>query len=147
MDFPLRPPDPCSPPAQLLNALGVEAEEVLSAEDYLVVVADEKTVRQVNPDFSSLKGLPLRGVIVTAPGEKEDFVSRWFGPNVGINEDPVTGSSHTTLAPYWAERTGKNKLSAQQVSRRSGYLHCEVLDNRVYITGSAVKYMEGWISF
>ncbi len=145
MDFPIQPPLPCSAPEKLLTSLGIDAVEVLAAEDYLVAVKDELTVRQVNPDFSGLKGLPLRGVIVTAPGDKSDFVSRWFGPNVGVNEDPVTGSSHTTLAPYWAEKLGKDELFARQVSQRSGELSCKMHGDRVLITGTAVKYMEGVI--
>ncbi len=145
MDFPLQAPMPCTIPPQLLSSLGLESAEVLAAEDYLVVVEDEQTVTQLQPDFAGLKGLPLRGVIVTAPGENDDFVSRWFGPNVGVDEDPVTGSSHTTLAPYWAEKLGKRELSARQVSQRSGELLCKVNEDRVFITGAAVKYMDGWI--
>jgi len=146
MDFPLQLPKPCLLPGKLLPALGVEAIEVLGAEDYLVVVENEQIVKQMSPEFVDLKGLPLRGVIITAPGDDVDFVSRWFGPNVGVDEDPVTGSSHTTLAPYWAEKLGKNELTARQVSQRSGELFCKVGEDRVFITGSAVKYMEGIIN-
>lgn len=139
------PPTPCESPQGLLPALGIDAADIYSAEDYLVVVENEKTVKQLIPDFSKLKTLPLRGVIVTAPEDSVDFVSRWFGPNVGVDEDPVTGSAHTTLAPYWAKRLGKRQLSARQISQRIGELFCEVKGERVFITGSAVKYMEGQI--
>ena len=147
LDFPLQIASECPPPAGLLEALGIEKAEVLSAEDFLVVVKDEETVRNLAPDFTMMKKLPLRGVMVTAPGNDVDFVSRWFGPKVGVNEDPVTGSAHTTLAPYWADRLGKKVLQALQVSARSGKLLCEIDNDRVYITGSAVKYMEGKIVF
>lgn len=147
MDFPLQLAKSCPVPPQLLPALGVQALEVLGAEDFLVVVENEETVKQMSPEFVELKGLPLRGVIVTAPGENVDFVSRWFGPNVGVDEDPATGSSHTTLAPYWAEKLGKDELTARQISQRTGEFFCKVGKERVFITGSAVKYMEGKINF
>ncbi len=147
MDFPLQRATSCTVPAQLLPSLGLQSAEVLAAEDYLVVVENEQTVKQLQPDFTGLQGLPLRGVMVTAPGESVDFVSRWFGPNVGVDEDPVTGSSHTTLAPYWSEKLGKNELTARQISKRSCELICRVEQERVFITGSAVKYMEGMTYF
>lgn len=145
LDFPLQPPVSCDPPKILLESLHVEPLEVLRAEDYLVRVANEDVVRKLRPDFSTLKKLPLRGVMVTAPGDRVDFVSRWFGPKVGVDEDPVTGSAHTTLAPYWAKQLGRKELQAEQVSARGGMLTCKVEGKRVFISGTAVKYMEGTI--
>jgi len=145
LDFPLVAPVPCFPPDLLIQALDVEPVEILTAADFLILVKDEQTVRDLAPDFARLKGLPNRGIIVTAPGEDVDFVSRWFGPNVGVNEDPVTGSAHTTLAPYWAARLGKDELLARQISPRGGSLLCRIVGERVHITGSAKKYMEGEI--
>ncbi len=145
MDFPSRPPRPCVAPEGLLAGLGLDAAEVLEAEDYLVVVAHEDIVAGLTPDFGRLKGLPNRGVAVTAPGTRFDFVSRWFGPNVGVDEDAATGSAHTTLAPYWAQRLGKTTLSARQGGRRRGQLQCEMAGDRVLISGSAVLYMRGVI--
>lgn len=143
MDFPLTKPRRIEPPTGLLNALGIVAGEVLDADDYIVVVDDEQVVEHLQPDFNALKAFPRRGVAVTAPGTNFDFVSRWFGPQVGVNEDPVTGSAHTWLAPYWATRLGKQVLTAQQGGKRKGKLTCEVTGNRVILTGSAVRYLDG----
>lgn len=145
MDFPCRPPQSCAVPDGLLDALGIEAASVLSADDYIVVIEDESLIPHLHPDLSRLKGLPNRGVAVTAPGKEVDFVSRWFGPNVGVSEDPVTGSAHTALTPYWAQRLGKNQLSARQGGSRRGYLHCAMAGDRVLISGTAVVYMRGTI--
>jgi predicted PhzF superfamily epimerase YddE/YHI9 len=145
LDFPLRRPEPCPAPPGLLFALGLETAEVLAAEDYLVIVPDEDCVKSLRPDFGRLKEVPLRGVIVSAPGDAVDFVSRFFAPNVGIDEDPVTGSAHTILAPYWAQKLAKKELVAMQISKRTGKLECTIAGDRVLIKGSAVKYMEGFI--
>ena len=153
MDFPCQPPARCEVPQTLIEGLnlpaGTDPETVLAAEDYLVVLKTEDQVRNLQPDLTRFAGLNLRGVIVTAPGETCDFVSRWFGIGVGVDEDPVTGSAHTTLTPYWAERLGKSRLSARQVSARSGELDCELgqgsRTGRVLIRGRAVKYLEGII--
>ncbi len=145
LDFPLQPPVPCNPPPGLIDSLGVKPLAVYEAEDYLVHVENEQTVRSLRPDFAGLKNLPLRGVIVTAPGDSVDFVSRWFGPKVGVDEDPVTGSAHTTLAPYWTKELDRKELKAEQVSKRGGQLTCKVEGERVFISGKAVKYMEGTI--
>lgn len=145
LDFPTQKPTPIPPPDRLLKALGISEAEVFTAEDYLVVLKNEAQIRSLSPDFSLLKGLPLRGVIVTAPGETVDFVSRWFGPNVGVNEDPVTGSAHTTLTPYWSKRLKKVELKAKQISERGGELLCVDKGERTHISGKCVKYMEGWI--
>ena len=146
MDFPARAPTPCASFELLARALGRQPLEVLRADDYLVVFDSEAAVRDIRPDFALLGTLDLRGVIITAPGSSEDFVSRFFAPRLGIPEDPVTGSAHCTLAPYWAERLGKRCLSARQVSKRGGSILCELNDGRVLLSGSAVTFMEAQIS-
>lgn len=143
MDFPSRPPQACATPDGLLDALGIESASVLSADDYIVVVDDAALIPLLTPDLARLKGLPNRGIAVTAPGTEVDFISRWFGPNVGVSEDPVTGSAHTALAPYWAQRLGKTQLRAQQGGARRGLLHCETAGDRVLIAGHAVVCMRG----
>jgi predicted PhzF superfamily epimerase YddE/YHI9 len=120
--------------------------EVLSALNYIAVYGKEEDVRTVSPDFLKLRELGLRGVAVTARGEDVDFVSRFFAPKYGIDEDPVTGSAHSELAPYWSAVLGKTKLTARQISRRGGELLCEVRGDRVILSGRAVKYMEGEIT-
>ncbi|TFY86916.1 PhzF family phenazine biosynthesis protein [Pseudomonas kairouanensis] len=145
MDFPARQPERCEPPAGLLEALGIEQAEVYGTDDYIVLVDDEAQVAALKPDFARLRGLPRRGVAVTAKSARFDFISRWFGPNVGVNEDPVTGSAHTSLAPFWAERLGKSQLSAEQGGQRRGQLRCELKGERVIISGHAVLYLQGTI--
>ncbi|MBN2178651.1 MAG: PhzF family phenazine biosynthesis protein [Deltaproteobacteria bacterium] len=146
MDFPSQPPVPCDTPGNLVAGLDIQPREVLKSEDYLVVLEGEDDVKNTAPDFERLKCLDLRGIIVTAPGRNVDFVSRFFGPSVGINEDPVTGSSHCTLIPYWSKRLGKKKLHALQVSERGGELFCEMQGDRVLIAGKCALYMKGTIS-
>lgn len=143
MDFPARPPRPCDTPNELLAGLGLEHAEVLESDDYIVVVPDERTVADLHPDFELLRGLPNRGVAVTAPGRRFDFVSRWFGPNVGVNEDPVTGSAHTALAPFWAKRIDRAHLTAQQGGARIGQIECKVQGDRVLLIGRVAPYLEG----
>ncbi|MGE8392286.1 PhzF family phenazine biosynthesis protein [Pseudomonas sp. BIGb0427] len=147
MDFPARQPQAPAVPEGLLQALGLERIEALyRTDDYLVVVDDPALVAALAPDFAALAAFDVRGIAVTAPGREVDFVSRWFGPRVGVNEDPVTGSAHTSLAPYWAARLGKRSLSAEQGGLRKGQLHCQVLDNgRVIISGQAALYLRGTI--
>ncbi|SDV05010.1 PhzF family phenazine biosynthesis protein [Pseudomonas mucidolens] len=145
MDFPAKTPQPCAAPAGMLEALGIENAEVFATDDYIVQVDDEALVAALAPDFSRLAGLPKRGIAVTAKSSRVDFISRWFGPNVGINEDPVTGSAHTSLAPFWAERLGKHRLSAEQGGTRRGQLTCEVKGDRVFISGKATLYLQGTI--
>jgi PhzF family phenazine biosynthesis protein len=113
--------------------------------DYMLVYANENEVRNLWPEFKLVALLDARGVIVTAPGDNVDFVSRFFAPKCGIDEDPVTGSAHTTLAPYWAKVLGKNELSALQISKRGGNLSCRLNGDRVEISGKAVLYMKGEI--
>ncbi len=146
MDFPARAPSPCAASETLVRALGQPPLEVLAADDYVAVFDSEATVRAIAPDFSLLGALGLRGVIITAPGTDVDFVSRFFAPKLGISEDPVTGSAHCTLAPYWAGRLGKRVLSARQVSKRGGRVACALKDERVLLSGSAVTFMEADIT-
>jgi predicted PhzF superfamily epimerase YddE/YHI9 len=147
MDFPSRPANPISPPPGLKEALGAAPNHVLgSAEDLLVVLDKEKLVREAQPDFSALAKIEYRGVIITARGDRNDFVSRFFAPGLGIPEDPVTGSAHCVLTPYWAQILNKNELHAFQVSKRGGELFCINAGDRVKISGRAVLFMEGVIT-
>jgi PhzF family phenazine biosynthesis protein len=147
MDFPAQPPAPCRVPENLVGGLGgLRPIEVLAASDYMAVFDSEATIHAIRPDHTLLGTLDLRGLIVTAPGDEVDFVSRFFAPQLGIPEDPVTGSAHCVLAPYWADRLGKENLTARQVSKRGGSLTCEVEGDRVLISGGAVMFMEAEIS-
>jgi PhzF family phenazine biosynthesis protein len=143
MDFPSRPGKPDAAPDALIKALGRNLTEVYKARDYLVILESEDEVNNLKPDFQELSKLDCTGVIITARGSEADFVSRFFAPRVGVLEDPVTGSSHCTLIPYWAEKLGKKTLTAHQVSQRGGVLFCEQLDDRVRIAGNAVLYLQG----
>lgn len=147
MDFPAKKPVAEAVPPGLLRALGLaEARALYRTDDYLVVIDDEALIDGLKPDFAALAAFDVRGVAVTAPSARHDFVSRWFGPRVGVNEDPVTGSAHTSLAPYWAQRLGKTLLSAEQGGARKGQLRCEVRGNgRVIISGQAALYLRGTI--
>ena len=145
MDFPSQPPVPCDVPGELTKAFGKIPVEVLMSEDYMVVFENEEYVLSLNPDMEFLKRIELRGVIVTAKGKNVDFVSRFFAPKYGINEDPVTGSAHCELTPYWTDKLDKRKLTAKQISNRGGELICELKGNRVFISGKAAKYLEGKI--
>ena len=147
LDFPSRPPEPCSPHERLVDALGTQPLQVLASRDYLVVYGSEDQVHTLQPDMSVLSQLDRFAVIVTAPGHDSDFVSRFFAPAQGIPEDPVTGSAHCTLVPYWARRLRKKHLYALQVSPRGGELWCEDLGERVKIAGHAVLYSRGEINW
>ncbi|HWR49490.1 MAG TPA: PhzF family phenazine biosynthesis protein [Bryobacteraceae bacterium] len=145
MDFPSRPPEPCDEDTVKVGlALGKAPVDLLAARDYLAVYESEADVRTLEPDFKAVAQLG-RMVIVTAPGEQADFVSRFFAPAHGVDEDPVTGSAHCTLAPYWSKRLDKKLLTAWQVSRRGGELFCEDRGARVTLAGNAVPYLEGAI--
>lgn len=147
MDFPARPVGDQRTIAGLDNALRlVPKKTYVTAEDLLVVLESERLVRECKPDFAALEALECRGVIITAQGERSDFVSRFFAPRVGVPEDPVTGSAHCVLIPYWAGVLGKKSLHAYQVSRRGGELFCVHAGDRVLISGSAALYMEGTIT-
>jgi PhzF family phenazine biosynthesis protein len=147
MDFPSRPPAPVEAPAGLLAALGGKPHEVLKARDHLVVYGSAAEVLALTPDFAALGKVDCWAAAATAPGEDGvDFVSRFFAPRQGIDEDPATGSSHCTLVPYWAKRLGKTELNARQLSQRGGTLHCQLRGDRVSIGGRAVLYLEGQIT-
>jgi PhzF family phenazine biosynthesis protein len=146
MDFPSRPPQACATLPALAAALGKAPVELMAARDYLAVFPRASDVAALAPDFHALGKLDRILTIATAPGEDGiDFVSRCFAPAGGINEDPVTGSAHCTLIPYWAGRLGKTELRAQQISRRVGDLYCEHRGDRVTIAGKAAFYMQGTI--
>jgi PhzF family phenazine biosynthesis protein len=145
LDFPSRPAEPAEAPAGLFEAIGRVPREVRRSRDYMLIYDNEEDIRSIAPDFSALAKIRAHAVIVTAPGETSDFVSRFFAPDAGINEDPVTGSSHCNLIPYWAEKLGKTEMFARQLSARGGELFCEFLGDRVKIGGHAVLYLEGEI--
>ncbi len=147
MDFPSRPAYSRTPPIGLKEALNVSPIAVLgSVEDVLVVLDSERAVQEIQPDFSALGRVECRGTIVTARGSRSDFVSRFFAPRVGVPEDPVTGSAHCVLIPYWANELGKKNLRALQISKRGGELICVHAGERVKISGKAVLYLEGTIT-
>ncbi len=146
MDFPAWPPEPAVPPPLLLASLGGDAVEVLAVErDYVVVFGDAATVRSLKPHMAGLSNLDRYGVIVTAPGRECDYVCRFFAPSKGVPEDPVTGSAQCSLVPYWAGRLGRDDLHVRQLSARGGELFCQILGDRVRISGHAALYMEGTI--
>jgi len=149
LDFPRLDPEPVtSPPLALIRGLGGEPVEVLKFSvdpNFYAVFADESEVRSLRPNLTVLESLHPFGVVVTAPGTATDFVSRYFAPSYGIPEDPVTGSIHCVLTPYWATRVGRTELTAWQASERGGSLRCRLEGDRVYLTGSAVLYLQGTI--
>jgi PhzF family phenazine biosynthesis protein len=130
----------------MIAGLGRDIENVFKARDYMVVLQSEQEVKEIRPNFSELELIDCTGIIVTAPGDDVDFVSRFFAPKVGVPEDPVTGSAHSTLTPYWAERLGKDRLAARQVSDRGGDLWCHQAGDRVQIAGHAVLYLKGFLN-
>ncbi len=146
LDLPARPGREAAVPSVLEAALGVRPQALIKATDWMAVLTDEAAVRACTPDMAALAALDCRGVIVTAAGDGCDFVSRFFGPRVGVPEDPVTGSAHCTLVPYWAARLGRRQLHARQVSARGGVLECEDRGERVGIGGRAACYLRGRIS-
>lgn len=147
MDFPSRKAQPCEVPAGLLPTLGLKAAQVSKSRDYVVVVDQAEQVRTLAPDIHALAKLEAgMGTIVTAPGDGDvDYVLRFFAPAIGIDEDPATGSIHCTLAPYWAQRLGKETMRAQQLSERGGRLRSTVSGDRVKISGQARLYLQGTI--
>jgi PhzF family phenazine biosynthesis protein len=147
LDFPSRPAKTCTVDENLISGLGVAPKEVLAARDYLCIYDSEGDVRALNPNMTLLGKIDRLSAIVTAPGSNGiDFVSRFFAPARGVPEDPVTGSSHCTLIPYWSKRLGKTKLHAHQVSPRGGELWLEDCGDRVRISGRVVRYLEGTIT-
>jgi PhzF family phenazine biosynthesis protein len=146
LNFPARPPVKVSVHSGLVAALGgPEPLEILGARDYLVRYRTEEQVRSLSPNMEALKTVDRFAVIVTAPGVDCDFVSRFFAPAKGVNEDPVTGSAHCTLIPYWADKLDKSTLYARQISPRGGELFCELKGDRVEIAGRAVPFLKGTI--
>ena len=146
MNFPALPAQPTSPPDSLFEALGVEGECVgKNRMDLLVEIGSESEVRALRPDFARLREVPVRGVIVTARASSEafDFVSRFFAPGAGVDEDPVTGSAHCCLAPYWGARLGKTEMVGYQASARGGVVAVRVAGNRVFLGGQAVTVLRG----
>jgi len=147
LDFPSDPIVPAIAPDELIHSLGITPLETYHGKtDWMFVTDNQKTVEHLNPDFGLLAKIPGRGVIVTAKGDNVDFVSRFFAPQSGVPEDPVTGSAHTTLAPFWGKRLGKQELKAMQVSRRQGHLLCRLNGDRVEISGNAHTYLVGEVT-
>lgn len=149
MNFPVDDIKETDIPASLIPALGGAIPDDLykGKTDYLLIFENEEEIKNIKPDFRILKELDARGVIVSAPGNEVDFVSRFFAPREAIDEDPVTGSAHTSLAPYWADKlNNKENLIARQISKRGGDLICSIKDDRVFIKGKAITYLEGTIS-
>ena len=149
MDFPASLPKDIAPPAQLIAGLnGTEYTKVMADFDYVIELADEQALKQLTPDFVKWLDVDLRGVVVTAKASDSsiDFVSRCFFPKLNINEDPITGSAHCELAPYWQTKLNKNDMNARQLSARGGAVNCKINDDRVILTGSAVDYLIGEIS-
>jgi PhzF family phenazine biosynthesis protein len=151
LNFPAKIADPAAPPAELLRSLGIETAAFVgkNAFDYLVEVDSEETVRALSPDHSTLRKIPVRGVIVTARSRDAqfDFVSRFFAPGAGVDEDPVTGSAHTALGPYWAQKLGKTNLTAYQASARGGVVRVTLQGDRVLLGGQAVTVMTANLLF
>jgi len=133
--------------AEIEKCIGFKPMELYKGKtDYMALIDSENLLQNLQPDFAAVGKLPARGLIVTAKGEQVDFVSRFFGPQSGIDEDPVTGSAHTTLLPFWAKKLNKNKLTARQISKRGGVLTCELKDDRCIIGGEARLYLTGEIN-
>lgn len=146
MDFPTSSLDEVEIPENLEEALGTAISKTFRGNtDYLCVLQSEKQVRTLNPDINLLDQVEVRGIIITAPGAKTDFVSRFFAPAVGVDEDPVTGSAHTVLTPYWSNRLRKKELIARQVSKRGGTVYCKDNGDRVALSGEARTYLMGEI--
>lgn len=144
LDFPARLPQPCPVPPGLLESLGLTgAVEVLRSRDYFVVLPDEGAVKNVSPDFNRMKDLDTIGVIVTARGQSADVVSRCFYPGAGIQEDPVTGSAHCNIVPYWSGKLHRKELHCRQLSARGGDLQCTLAGDRVLMSGKCVLYLQG----
>jgi PhzF family phenazine biosynthesis protein len=143
MNFPTRVPGPCEVPEVLLQGINIAPAKVLKSRDYFLVYDDEAAIKQIVPDFSYWNQLDVVGIIVTAASKEVDFVSRFFVPNSVIGEDPVTGSAHCNLIPYWSKELGKTTLTAKQLSAREGELFCEYKGERVTMAGKAVLYSKG----
>ncbi len=147
MNFPVDEMEKVEASPVLMQSLGVTKGEVYKSDDYMVVLGREEEVAKLEPNFSMLSEVEARGVIVTAPGNSVDYVLRFFAPQSGINEDPVTGSAHTKLVPYWAKHLNKIEFEARQLSKRVGKMSCRLKGKRVEILGNAVTYLKGEIEF
>jgi PhzF family phenazine biosynthesis protein len=153
LDFPARPVTPCPAYTTFEKALGVKPVATYKAMDFLLLVENEEVLKTIQPDFIALKQIKEEaslqsdgfGIIVTAQGKDCDFVSRFFAPNLGIDEDPVTGRAHCSLIPYWSERLGRKVMTARQLSKRGGVIYCQNDGERVKIGGKAVRYLAGEI--
>lgn len=145
MDFPARPAKPIEVSGELTAALGTRPREAYVARDLLAIFESEAEIRALRPRMDLVAALDTFAVIASAPGDQVDFVSRFFAPQAGVPEDPVTGSAHCTLIPFWAARLGRNTLAARQVSSRGGELHCELHRDRVVIAGEVAEYLRGEI--
>jgi predicted PhzF superfamily epimerase YddE/YHI9 len=143
LDFPAWRPTPCPAPEELVRGLGRSPREVLKSRDFVAVYDSQADVAAINPDMGLLTKLDCLGVIVTSQGDDSDFVSRFFAPKAGVPEDPVTGSAHSSLIPFWAERLHKTEMFARQISQRGGELYCKLLGERVATAGRAVIYCRG----
>ncbi|MTI87146.1 MAG: PhzF family phenazine biosynthesis protein [Balneolaceae bacterium] len=147
MDFPAEEIPTADAPVVLFQGLGINREpRVYKSDDYMVILDTEEDVARIEPDFRLLNEVDARGIIVTAPGDEVDFVSRFFAPQSGIDEDPVTGSAHTKSAPYWSKVLGKEVLEAQQISERGGAITCRLKGDRVELLGHAKVFMKGEIN-
>ncbi len=147
LNFPADDPEPQEMDALFVEALGESPIEILrGTDDFLAVFETEQQIQTMNPDFTKLAKINSRGVVISAPGNDVDFVSRCFFPQTGIDEDPVTGSAHTMLIPYWAKQLDKIEFKAHQLSARGGALDCKLINDRVLISGKSVIYFEGMIS-
>lgn len=146
LDFPAAASREIGIPSDMAEALGAKPRQAFEGGDCMVVFGSEAEIRSLSPDFRALARMPGRGVIATAPGDDVDFVSRCFYPRLRVDEDPVTGSAHCQMAPYWAERLGRDELLARQVSTRGGTVRCRVTGERVRLAGPAVDFLEGTIS-
>ncbi|MEM9916515.1 MAG: PhzF family phenazine biosynthesis protein [Bacteroidota bacterium] len=145
LDFPSRPPKEIPIPEHILNAFKIKPLAAYASRDIVVTFATESEILQAKPNIRALKGIPYLSTVITAPGSEADFVSRVFDPECSIPEDPVTGSAHASLVPYWAGVLGKTKLKAVQVSERRGELQCRLEGDRVYLSGFVVPYLKGTI--
>ena len=147
LDFPANKPQRTGLPEDFIHSLNITPIQChRGKEDYLLLYKTQQEIEALLPDFKRLEKTDARAVIVTAPGNHVDFVSRFFAPRVGVDEDPVTGSAHTVLIPFWAEKLGKNEMKALQLSRRGGSIFCRLRDDRVDIGGKAVTYLKGEIT-
>ncbi len=149
MDFPAEPPVPTAADTRVVAALGIAVRECLKATDLVFVAESEHDIASMAPDFAVISPLKVRGIVVTAASDADgvDFVSRWFGAAAGVQEDPVTGSAHSQIAPYWASALGRGSLVGRQLSARGGTVHCDVRGDRVSLSGAYRRYLRGTVEF